>query len=45
MNIEDNIFYKIINKTADANIVYENDYVCCFEDIEPWCAYTYSNCT
>jgi len=35
MNIEDNIFYKIINKTADANIVYENDYVCCFEDIEP----------
>jgi len=31
----DNIFYKIINRLEEANIVYENDYVCCFDDIEP----------
>ena len=31
----DNIFTKIINKTEPANIVYENDYVCCFDDIHP----------
>ena len=37
MDIEnkDNIFYKIINKQEKANIVYENDYVCCFDDIYP----------
>ena len=31
----DNIFTKIINKTEPANIVYENDYVCCFDDKFP----------
>ena len=31
----DNIFYKIINKQEKATIVYENDYVCCFDDICP----------
>ena len=31
----DNIFYKIVNKQEKANIVYENDYVCCFDDIYP----------
>ena len=35
MDIKDNIFYKIIHKQEKANIVYENDYVCCFEDIYP----------
>ena len=35
MDISDNIFYKIVNKQRKANIVYENDYVCCFEDIYP----------
>jgi histidine triad (HIT) family protein len=37
MDIEDkdNIFYKIINRQEKANIVYENDYVCCFDDIYP----------
>jgi len=35
MDLQDNIFYKIINKTEKANIVYENDYVCCFDDIYP----------
>ena len=37
MDIEDkdNIFYKIINRLEKANIVYENDYVCCFDDIYP----------
>ena len=35
MDLENNIFHKIINKTAPATIVYENDYVCCFEDIQP----------
>ena len=32
---KDNIFTKIINKTEPANIVYENDYVCCFDDNFP----------
>ena len=31
----DNIFTKIINKTEPANIVYENEYVCCFDDKFP----------
>jgi histidine triad (HIT) family protein len=35
MSIENNIFYKIINKQEEANIIYENEYVCCFDDIEP----------
>ena len=37
MDIEDkdNIFYKIINRQEKANIVYENEYVCCFDDIYP----------
>ena len=35
MDISDNIFYKIIHKKEKANIVYENDHVCCFEDIYP----------
>jgi len=34
-NIEDNIFYKIIQKKEKATIVYENDYICCFEDKYP----------
>jgi len=34
-NLKDNIFYKIINKQEKADIVYENDYVCCFKDISP----------
>ena len=33
--LEDNIFYKIIQKKEKATIVYENDYVCCFEDKYP----------
>lgn len=32
---KNNIFSKIIRKEADAKIVYENDYVLCFEDIFP----------
>lgn len=32
---KDNIFYKIVQKEEKANIIYENDYVCCFEDIYP----------
>ena len=32
---KDNIFYKIVQKEEKANIIYENDYVCCFEDICP----------
>jgi histidine triad (HIT) family protein len=35
VSIKDNIFYKIINKIEPANIIYENDYVCCFDDIYP----------
>ena len=35
MSIEENIFYKIINKQEEANIIYENDYVCCFDDKYP----------
>ena len=35
MSSEDNIFYKIIHKQEHANIVYENEYVCCFDDIHP----------
>ena len=35
MDLENNIFYKIINKKEDANIVYENEFLCCFDDIEP----------
>lgn len=33
--LEDNIFYKIIQKKEKATIVYENNYVCCFEDKYP----------
>lgn len=29
------IFCKIISKTLDSNIVYEDDLICCFLDIEP----------
>ncbi|UCZ51481.1 HIT family protein [Bacillus shivajii] len=29
------IFCKIISKTEDANIIYENEYVCCFLDKYP----------
>ena len=32
---KNNIFAKILRREADAKIVYENDYVLCFNDIFP----------
>ncbi len=31
----ENIFSRIVSKEEPANIVYENEYVCCFDDISP----------
>lgn len=35
MDNKDCVFCKIVNKEADSNIVYEDDLVCCFLDIDP----------